>query len=625
MPPTYRLETPGDPQRFAKASTPLVWPHRVPSGGLPQGLTQSQGVLASGGKALARTDQRNWRTFKGDIDIFSLGIKVGDLLPAWKFVEVAPGQGVEANKDLLDDFFHRPDGRLTMQAVLEVTAMRLFLKGAAHWLLRRPLGAGQIQAATDESARAFAWSQQTQGIVSPRLLTLCKDAAATEMQSLLSQPLGFEWLQGDVQRDPNDSNFFVQSIDDRRRRRFAAADIIEFVKPDPEGTAGGLNRLSALEPWSDASVQVFVMNRDMARTSGMADLMLVISGITGDERDRLEALMLSRADSARTDETYIPLIVRSETMGEEDLKVGSVELSHKEREGMWSDFDDVLRTRKSGALGIPRVFGGDHRDMNRSTAELLYRMAYEGAIGKTALLIEENVNDLLIMDQLGIEDWKFEFEQPEYRTSDVVLEQAVTRLQNGGTTFFQFYAQEHGQDAADELVDMLEERGFDGEAMKLPHVISGGQWKGLGEVLGRKVAPGAVGAVPAVAGAVPPPLALLAEEEEGPPAEQVPGMMKSLDAWQKAANIGVRRHDDALQDEPALLQAQVGLPVALWSDVYAGLSSAQTIGEVSNVFAPVRAVLEAAHRKGLSKGELLGWYEQFHEQVQASIVEGLGT
>jgi len=596
--------------------------------------------------------QRLWRTWQGDADVFAMLLKPAYLLPPWRLDEVEEGAGSDAELEILKMFFHRPDGRLSFSAILWVTAVRLTALGEAHWLLRRnPDPIMDDQQSGTVTTRLLKQIEQKDPGLWKAFVELGDDGMSTmlarvaqDVQGVAKRPIGFEWMQGAVMRKPNDPTRFVQQVGQIGKKDYPQEDVVEFVWPNP-ATGKGLNLLEALEPYSNASVQVMVMNRDAARTGGMADLALVIPGISPAERMRLEALMLDRADPARSDEYYVPIVVRQETMPDERTPAGaySVELSRKGRDMTWTDFDDRLVYRKSGITGVSAALTGRYKDVNRSNMEEQRRQLFEERVGPLTELVADNVNEQILVEQFGIESWELGFEEVDLRSEEFAQRQDTEQFADGTLTWADRYLKKHGKTKLDDMLERLQGLGANVNLLRTPLMKSGQNlvWladlakvkpeeasaaAGLGEQFGESVLPAL--AHPAKPSAGEPPLPVKTGEES-PPAQAgvdvagaatTPGLgkaLESLDAWQKHAAQALRENGFAEAEWQAATARQY-LAADLWEWALEKLEQARTVVEVSDVFAPLR--------KGLRDAELLmSKAVQVDPGIAADLQDGLLT
>jgi len=595
----------GDPYRFAKAKQP----RRVvrsdvlrPLSGKRRGLQAGAGIRGLTDRGLDSEQRRWWRTFEGDVDVFAMILKPAYLLPPWTLTEVEDGAGSESELELLRMFFHRPDGRLSCSAILWVTAVRLTALGEAYWLLRRevdPEDEEQIRKQKEESKRpgellgTFAKQFQERFGKSPSLEIMHQ--AKERVETMAKQPIGFEWLQGAVKRKKDEPEVFVQVVGEfGKTAEFPASDIVEFMWPDPV-RGGGLNLLKVLEPYSDTTVQIMVMNRDAARTGGMADLLLVVPGISRDERDRLEESMLDRADPARSDELFIPMVARQDVPFEDKpvQSAYSVELSKRGREMGWPDFDDRIMYRKSGVTGVPGALVGRYKDVNRSNMDAQRRELFEERVQPLCNMMSQEITEQIIIEQFGIESYEFGFEDVDLRTEEFAQKQDSERMREGVLTWAQRYEKEHGKKNLETMLERLEALGADPELLQSPMIYSGNKWLFLSDLAGEEEPePAPVAGVAARQPALPP---LPEEQGEGQPSNKVPEeagdvaeAAKALDTWQRAATRALRETGFAeALNEAAVMRMY--LAPDIWELTVERLERAEEPSDVSDAFAPLRA------------------------------------
>jgi hypothetical protein len=554
--------------------------------------------------------QRQWKTRRRDPDIFASHDRIRSRVPEHQFVEAAgfEGKADEGSKTELESVFHRPDGRHTFRQMLAVSVDRYKSIGSAHWLLRR---AGDVASDLDGRIDQFAKTLGDNG-VPLKAIPLLSDALSKAVGDQLdgrsgSDVVGFEWLQGYVLRDQHDETRFIQVVGGStpREKFFPERDIVEFIQQDPEH-GDPLSSLEAIEAWSDASIWAFMLNRDAARTGGMADLLLAVEGMSEPERKRLMGLMLQRANPSQSDLSWIPIIVRlTSTYQGRPPVIHDVSLSKKDRDAQWGDWDESLDKRKAATTGVPLPLTKEWKMLNRATGEVLERAFKDYTWWPLFCDIAETTNDRLVVDELGIMDWVFEFIEPDFRSSEERFRQEMQQVEAGLTTPYNAVTDLHGVQEADRILADLNGRGLDGDVWKLPWHKTGKGWVPITTVLRGASGDQGGGEFDPLASAVE---GAMSEGEEpgvdedadgdngqasggaGPAAPDLEKSLRVLDDWQKACGEAVRAGADpqtAWPDQWTVDDVDAGA----MADVDERLAGAETPQAVSDAFAPARREL----------------------------------
>ena len=537
---------------------------------------------------------RLWSTYHGDIDIFAMVRQVMRRVPPWELQETEFGKGAEANERLLLDFFHRPDGTNSCQAILRSTIARLKMIGNAYWLLRY---VGDEDDAGGGEALAKMRGPVAEEVADRTGMTKAEVIGIMEGALSGTQPIGFEYLEGAVRYDGKDG-VWKQAVSSGQPKTYRPERVIEFKSLDPAG--GVLSELRWLEPWSDASVQTFILNRDGVRTGGMADKLIVLYGVSAKEAIRIEGYMADRADPARTEDTWLPIVTHATAAIEgQRLGVDSVELSSKGRDAQHGQFDETLRIRKSGVTGVPLSTVSEYRSVNRANMAEDNRKLIEHEIWPDCTDMAVAITENVIVEYFGITDWQFGFEKPDTRGQELAHKQDIEDLRSGVTTPYNYWVQVHGKAATEEMLKEIAAAGGDVELTKVPWYVSGGQWTPMTDIIGEVSTEGAK--APA-SPALPLPVSPEAEEEAGagqegaeagrtqPAPEQ---LERALDIWQKAATEVFRKTGAAYDPGASNVAAQM-LPRQMYEYVDRRLWSAQSVPEISMAFKDARAVIQRA-------------------------------
>lgn len=551
---------------------------------------------------------RLMRTRLKDPDVFAGMDRIRSRVPESRIVE-SPGNegtGDETVKAEIESVFHRPDGAHSYRQILAVTADRLKCIGAAHWLFRR---AGDMREGLSKRIDQFARVLHEGGIPASALPLLSKaldDAVSGSLASASAgDVVGFEWLQGYVARDTEDKARFVQVVGGStpNKKYWPAENIVEFIRMNPHD-GGPLSALEAVEEQSDASLWAFMLNRDAARTGGMADLMLAIEGMSEAERDRLMALMYQRANPSQTDLSWIPIVIRlTSTFQGRAPVVHDVSLSKKDRDAQWLEWDKGIDKRKFGILGTPAPLVKEWQTMNRSATETLNQTFFDYTWWPLFEDINEPINDRLIVEEMGSDQWCHEFVKPDFRSTDERHKQETTNLENGLVTPYAQFVDENGQLEADRVYDELKKRGLDADSWKMPWLKQGKGWLPLTSVVPPEGGVAAdfdpLAAAMRAEGAPLPDENGEDDDDDGNPFEEKPAVEKSLqvlDSWQSVAADAVRHNLDPTTAWPAN-DSVADIPEELMVAVDEALEKATTVQDVSDAFAPARAEL----RKGLAE------------------------
>jgi len=539
--------------------------------------------------------QRLWATYHNDIDIFAMARQVMRRIPPWKLEEAERGQGDQANERILNDFFHRPDGVNSCQAILRCTIARLKMIGDAYWLLRY---------AGDEDEAGGSSSESLMKVRGPLAEAIAKRTELTKaevddvLDGVLSgvQPIGFEYLEGAMIFN-KDAGTWTQAVGNTGTKTHIADRVVRFQNLDPAG--GVLSELKWLEPWSDASVQTFILNRDGVRTGGMADMLIVMYGVSETEARRLEAWMMDRADPARTEDMWLPIITHATGMENQRVGVDSVKLSDKGRDAQHGQFDDALRVRKSGTTGVPLSTVGEWKSVNRANMEEDNRKLIEYEVWPDCMDMAVAITENIVVEKFGIMDWTFGFEKPDTRNQELAHKQDIEDLRSGVTTPYAYWVERHGMAAADEMLREIKLAGGDIELAKIPWYVSGGKWTPMTDIIGET---GAVQATPAATPEEGIPQSPADETGSGtteqavapqPAPEQ---LERTLDAWQKSATDVFRKTGVAYDPSASNVAAQM-LPRQMYSYVDRRLCYAQSVPEISMAFKDARAVIQTAAGK----------------------------
>lgn len=528
-----------------------------------------------------------------DIDIFAMVRQVMRRVPPWTLEETVRGQGDEASEAALRDLFHLPDGRSPLQCILRVTVGRLKMTGEAHWLLRYPDDefGGDDQALVKHRERLMA------GLLSAGYdHGVAKQAAEDALRS--DRPIGFEYLPGAVAWDKTRGAWVQMTAPGKTRVLTKHQErVVTFRTDDPAG--GPLSENQWLAMWSDASIATFRLNRDSVRTGGMADLLILLYGVTERDATRIQAEMWDRADPARTEDYYIPIVAQAMAGPGERVGADSVELSKKGRDANWLEFDSELKVRKSGATGVPLSSVGEYRHVNRSIIEWADRALVEHEVLPWCEDLEAAIQEHVVVGAMGITDWRFGFKAVDTRNQELAHSQDQDLLKTGVISPYEYWTKTHGPETAEAMLRDIAAQGLDAEQMKLPWYLSGGKWMPLSQI----VAPGSAAASPAASppAATPPesPEESLADEggavlQQGLAAPEA--MLQALDAWQQATTEAMRRGGLAVADDEGAAAAQ-SLPRHMWMEVAKRLYYARSVPEVSETFRDARAVLRKARQR----------------------------
>ena len=556
----------------------------------------------------ARGQFERWmKTFHYDIDVYAMYRQIMKRTPNWKLDEVVLGKGNPQNKEGLEQFFHLPDGRHPCQQILRATVARTSMIGDAYWLLR--------YVGDEERSKAYGLLRKT--IQDGEVRGMVEKALEPMLEGVT--PIGFEYLAGSVVWD-KDEKVWVQAIGSQVVEH-PEQDVVRFENMDPAG--GPMNTLRWLEAWSDASVSTFKLNADAVATGGMTDTLVILYGVSNNERRRIEALAYDRADPARVDEQYIPMFVNASGMPGDRIGAQAVELSQRGREAGFGEFDKELRIRKAGATGTPLSAVGEFRSVNRATMEEMTRMMVEFEIWPSCTDLAESVTEQIIAERFSVDDWEFAFAKPDTRSAELAHQQETDNVKNGATAPYNRWVDLHGQEQADVMLANLAQQGDDEERYKVPWVVSGGKWMPMTDAGGEEAAPMALEGQPGAKAAAEG----VAGDEQGngagatsqPGQEQPTGnkrdagkastpteMAASLDSWQATATSTLRKRGTAVDDD-ALAKVNTVLPSVLVEHISTRLVSAETPHDVSDAFRDGRSVLnKAAERFEEVRGPLLG-------------------
>jgi hypothetical protein len=563
---------------------------------------------------------RLFNTYKYDIDVFAMVRQVMRRMPPWRLEETVPGAGTEANKVLLDSFFHLPDGENTCQQIVRCTIARMKMVGKAHWALRR-LDDQALRAAAPGSEGALALQHNIVNALSKQFDLNLADANAAVQDLLGSRaPIGFELLAGALRYDKQRRVWQQSTGGVGAGKEFAAEDVLEFKIMDPTG--GVMSELERLESWSDASVRVFKLNADAVKTGGMADLLIVLYGSNKREVERLEALMEDRADPARTEDVWLPMVTHSTAPEGQRVGVEQVELSRRGRESMHLEFDKALRVRKAGATGVPLQAVGEWQQVNRANMETADYILMQHEIMPWCEDFRGQVNEQLVVDVFGITDWEFGFDEVDLRGQEFAHEQDQDLLKTGALTPYDYWVKTHGGARAEAMLAAVVALGIDEAAVKIPWQFTGNKWAPITEqippALGGPEPPkppapvlpfGATTAVnpanastnPAEGNAAPPaeggtPPAPGGMMPPNVPAANADAMMKSLDHWQEECTVSMRKSGLVYCPEADAAAWRV-LPQQMYLSLGKSLNSCTSVVEISNTFKDARGVLRVASDK----------------------------
>jgi len=426
-------------------------------------------------------DAKRWRTLRGDIDIAAMSAKIMQLVPQWALHEREAGKGDKQHEIVLRQFFHRPDGENPCQAILQATVARLHLTGTAHWHLLR---AEMNEEETRETLYDVLLRTIRPVLGADKPVELLAKQVEQALETFEQVPLvGFELLAGDIERKEVDGEEkWVQTLEvsagsstlTSKQKTYPLQDVVQFTRIGPDGKPLAL--IDIVEPWSDASGYLFVTNRSAAKHAGMADLMLIFSGISEDERQRLKEQLEIRADPNSIEDMYLPIIARMSAPPGEKVVAQPVKLGDRILDAAWSRFDEMLLRRKSGLMGVPLGTIGAYREVNRANMEAQRHILYEETLPTLLMIISDTVTERIIVNEFGFEDWIFDFEPADLRTEEVRHVQRIESLRAGLTTPYQAWVQLHGKHIADEFVRTLESMGVNGDVFKVPWIQSGGNW-----------------------------------------------------------------------------------------------------------------------------------------------------
>ena len=544
-------------------------------------------------------------TYKGDIDVFAMVRQVMRRLPPWTLTETVPDAGDAQHKALLDSFFHLPDGENTCQQIVRCTVARMKMLGKAHWVLRR---------LTDETAAVPGGVLAMQRAVIETLaksLGVDETAATAAVHDMLgaNSPIGFELLNGAVRYDKQRRVWQQATGSVGQPREFPEDDVLEFKIMDPAG--GVMSELERMEAWSDASVRVFKLNSDAVKTGGMADLLIVLYGSNKREVERLEALMEDRADPARTEDVWLPMVTHSTAPEGQRVGVEQVELSRRGRESLHLEFDKQLRVRKAGATGVPLAAVGEWQQLNRANMETADYILMQHEILPTCVDFAGQVNEQLLVDVFGYTDYEFGFEAVDLRGEEFAHEQDQAYLKTGILTPYAYWTKVHGEAGAEAMLEQLKKLGIDEAAAKIPWQYTNNRWAPMTEQIpkslgGSETPPtavkvpglpgaqpeGAVGAPAAAEGGMMPP----AGEAPTAPAADAAAMTKALDHWQEECTASLRKNGVVYCPEADAAAWRV-LPQQMYLSLGKSLNSCTSAVEVSSAFKDARAVLRVGVEK----------------------------
>jgi hypothetical protein len=623
---SIRTATPGTVDPLEKASAPsrageLVDALRAPLSS--EGLHDDDLLPKSFQRAgKARERKSLMRAWEQDLDLVAMTWAMMQHVPRWQLEERERGRGNETNRTLLEQFFHRPDGRQSFQALLRLTAARYKLLGDSYYLLKKPnaemedLARRGRQLARSVVGKLRKTLPGLEGSDAEQLESTFREQFQRQLGQLENVPPGFEFLDGDVERLGDE---YVQTISIGKSKTFPAERIIEFRSPSPKG--GKFNLMKALRPWSDASVRVFQLNRAGAQTGGMADMLIAIDGISDTERKRLEARMMSRADPRRDVDQYLPMIVRAQSLDpDQRVRLDSAQLTQRERDAKWQEWDHELKKRKSGAMQVALSQVGEYRHVNRATKDQSKRDLVEEAVSITLDLCD-TITERIIVETLGIEDWVLGIEEPDLRDAEFAHKQDMQDQESGVMSLWDRWVARHGvwyaEDMAERVAELIDEDTELVEArLKIPQVKVGKDWLPITDIL--PDAPVAADAseeagAPAEPANIDTGAAGGSEENSGedgpagPPDEegQQAGpdeMLAALDTWQKST-VEAMRNTGLAYDPAASVAALQVLPEGVHECIDQLLFHAETQADISNAFAPARKAIRAG-RDRLAKIQL---------------------
>lgn len=584
--------------------------------------TGTRDILPLQGLARAARQRKLFRAWEADLDLVAMVMKMTSTLPRWKLEEREAGQGSPENHMLLEQFFHLPDGRHSFQTILRLTLGRMRLLGDCHWLMRYPDGGdgkgGDGKGGSVQKTQRARLHQRIAESIGPQLVEAIEEvtpgdrgliarAVADVVTASASAPIGFEWLEGDVQYNaPEDT--YVQTIGFGSTKKYDAIEVVEFRVLSPTGKP--LNTMQLTEKWSDASVQVFGLNRSAARTGGMTDMLLVVNGISAHDRKLLEAKMLSRADPRRQDDYWVPMVMRAEGV-EDGVDVHSVELSKRARDAMWEAFDEGLKVRKSGAMQVPLGMVGEYKQINRANMDFQQRELVSDvfSIGSD---ICEATTEQVIVERLGIEDWVLALEEPDLRNEEFAHRQDTVDQETGVLSLFDRMVARHDpyyvEQLAARLADVSELSPDEiTERLKVPMMKVGKEWVWLDDLIDveEEVEEPVTAPAPAATFEGPPgetpgtPGDEGAASTDGTPAQSAEvtrtlatpeAMLATLDDWQRGATERWRAVGIAYDDEGAAEALKV-LPSAVWRAIDVMLHRATTPAGISDAFMRPRRLL----------------------------------
>jgi len=593
--PTVELLSKAAPRRRAFPSDQRI------SGSRQARAPSELSHLAQTGNAMVQS--RLFRTRRNDPDVYGMLSRLRSRVPEHRIVESEgfEGKGDDATREGLLRLFHRPDGQHSYRQLLSVSVDRLKCIGSAHWLLRR---AEEVREQLGQRVDVLAKDLLAEypGLPTGVLSALC-NSFARELSKQVetrgdSDVVGFEVMYGYVCQHPKDETKYVQTVGSGMRgtQEFEARDVVEFIRLDPE-TGRPLGALATLEAWSDASIWAFLLNRDSARTGAMADRMIAIEGLSDAERSRIEGLMLYRADPTQTDKGFIPMLLSLQASFEGRAPViHDVELSNKSRDAGWIEWDrDVLKKRKGAVTGVPLPLVDEWQTVNRASLDAYYQLLIDFEWWPLFCDLNDPINDRILQDELGVQDWIHEFVEPDLRSSEERFRQDMEQMGAGLRTPYAMIADEEGAPEADRIIADLDARGLDGGVLKLPWFKTGKGWQPITEVVGRKGEPpptvGAQDLARQMQGKPGPSLNdPNAEPDEEQPPPELEKQLAALDAWQTACNEALSKGLDpgtAWPDEVSVYDIEE----RHLRDVDARLTGAETKPEVSDAFAPARRAL----------------------------------
>lgn len=408
-------------------------------------------------------ERKLWNTVDADPDVSGGIAKVarkGMMLP-WSIKEVEPGKGNPAHVQLLHDFFRYPNLRDNMTQILWVTYFRLKALGRCYWrILRRKVDGGAVETISTAMGGVLEGVFKSSGFVKE-----LEAKVRRELESMIDDdtPVGFEWLQGQIDplldqfgRFRNDKMAYVQTVGfGLKTQYFPKRDIVEFRRPHPGGGIQDWSEVRLIERYSDASLWAFVQNRDILRGVAAAKKVLLLAGISPEDRDRFELDLMRRCDPASIDEYAVPMVLRANRKDDMGMQVEDFGVDNQDAK--FPEWEDQMQYKKGEVINVNSAMLGKTARLNRANMDAIALDLAE-EVNSIRVMVEESINKGIVVDSFGFMDVEWRQDEMDSRPIKERHSELRDDLHDGAVTMGQYVEQMHGVEVAaslpEELADM---------------------------------------------------------------------------------------------------------------------------------------------------------------------------